>query len=178
MKKLKITGIGLLVIILLGVGATLHFFLPKHAVVAVNGVEVKRMDAEGVINAENPAEGTNRDVYFINTGDPDNPTDVSVFRNEDTGFGFPWYFKFNSTDVQARAQQLSKVENQLALIEYYGWRIRLISKFPNMVSIAGTDSRSEPFPFFNVLFFLILFFLVGLTYWKIVTLRRKKQTTQ
>jgi hypothetical protein len=178
MKKIKIIGMVLLFSILLGVAAALHYILPKYAVVTVNGVEVKRMDANGLINAQNPAQGTNRDIYFINTGEPDNPIDVSVFRNEDTGFGFPWYFKFNATDVQARAQQLSTVENQLALIKYYGWRLRMISKFPNMVSIEATDSRSEPFPFFNVVFFLILFFLVGFTYWKIETRRRKKQTAQ
>ena len=121
MKNLKIIGIGLLVVALLGIAATLHFFLPKHAVVAINGVEVKRMDAQGVINSGNLADGPTSDIYFINTGEPDNPIDVGVFRNEDTGFGFPWYFKFDSADVQARAQQLNKVKNQLALIGYYGW---------------------------------------------------------
>ncbi len=167
MKKLKIVGITCLVAILLGIGATLHFFLPKHAVVQINGVEVKRMDEQGVVNASNPAEGPTRDVYFINTGEPDNPIDVSVFRNVDTGFGFPWYFKFNSADVQAKAQQLSKSDQQLALIQYYGWRIRLISTFPNIVSIKETTTRTEPFPIFNLVFLLVLFSLIGIGYWKI-----------
>ena len=177
MKKLKSIGIGFLVVILLVIGATLHFFLPKHAVVVINGVEVKRMDAQGVVNSNNLAEGPTRDVYFINTGEPDNPIDVSVFRNADTGFGFPWYFKFNSADVQAKAQQLSKDKDQLALLQYYGWRIRLISTFPNIVSIEETNTRTEPFPIFNVVFLMILFSLIGFAYWKIRTRLRKRQTT-
>lgn len=177
MKKLKIIGISLMLAVALVVGATLHFFLPKHAVVVVNGVEVKRMDSQGIVNSNNPAEGPTRDVYFINTGEPDNPIDVSVFRNADTGFGFPWYFKFNSADVQAKAQQLSK-EDDLALIQYYGWRIRLISTFPNIVSIEKTNSTAEPFPFFNVFFLLILFSLFGFAYWKIKNRRGKQHNIQ
>jgi len=30
-----------------------------------------------------------------------------VFRNEDTGWGFPFYFKFNSADLQAVAQSIA-----------------------------------------------------------------------
>lgn len=176
MKKLKAIGIGFLVVVLLGIGAALHYFLPKHAVVVINGVEVKRMDAQGVINSDNVADGPTRDVYFINAGEPDNSVDVSVFRNADTGFGFPWYFKFDSADVQAKAQQLSKDSNQLALIQYYGWRIRLISAFPNLVSIEKTSTRSEPFPIFNVVFLLVLFGLLGFAYWKIKTRLGKRRS--
>ena len=177
MKKLKAIGIGFLVMALLGVGATLHYFLPKHAVVVINGVEVKRMDDQGVINSKNVADGPTRDIYFINTGEPDNPIDVSVFRNADTGFGFPWYFKFDSADVQAKAQQLSKDSDQLALIQYYGWRIRLISTFPNIVSIEATNTRTEPFPIFNVVFLLLLFGLPGFAYWKIKRRLRNRQSS-
>lgn len=143
----------------------------------INGVEVKRMDADGVINSQNLAEGPTKDVYFINTGEPDNPIDVSVFRNVDTGFGFPWYFKFDSADVQAKAQQLGREDNQLALIQYYGWRIRLISTFPNIISIKATNTLEEPFPLFNVIFLLVLFTLIGLAYWKIKTWKNNRATT-
>lgn len=174
MHKLKLVLNSIMVVLLLVVGATLHFFLPKHEVVVINGVEVKRMDAEGVINSQNRADGPTRDVYFINTGEPENPIDVSVFRNADTGFGFPWYFKFDSADVQAKAQQLSKAEDQLALIQYYGWRIRLISTFPNIINIKATNSLEEPFPIFNIIFLLVLFTLIGLGYWKIKTWKHKR----
>jgi hypothetical protein len=138
-----------------------HYVLPRHDVVLVTGVEVKRMDADGVISAENPADGPTRDVYFINTEDPDTKH-VVVYRNEDTGWSFPWYFKFDSADVQAKAQGYSRDAQQLAVIRYYGWRIQMLSMFPNITEIALTDSRDEPFPIFNTLFFscLAVFLLV------------------
>ncbi|KPC56068.1 Uncharacterized protein AC509_3388 [Pseudomonas amygdali pv. morsprunorum] len=47
-----------MVFVALGIGAlSLYYVLPRHDVVMITGVEVKRMDADGVINAENPADG-------------------------------------------------------------------------------------------------------------------------
>ncbi|GFM53106.1 hypothetical protein PSCICE_43730 [Pseudomonas cichorii] len=125
----------------------------------VTGVEVKRMDADGVINADNVADGPTRDVYFINTEEPDTKK-VVVYRNEDTGWSFPWYFKFDSADIQAKAQGYSRDSQQLALIRYYGWRIQLLSMFPNITEIQPTTSRDEPFPIFNAIFFGVLTLLV------------------
>ena len=70
MKWLKgvILGVALLAVGAVALG--LFYFLPQHDVVLVTGVEVKRVDHDGVINAENPADGPTRDVYFINTEDP------------------------------------------------------------------------------------------------------------
>ncbi len=87
MKWLR-RSIWLVVFVALGIGAlSLYYVLPRHDVVMITGVEVKRMDADGVINAENPADGPTRDVYFINTEDPDSKK-VVVYRNEDTGWSF------------------------------------------------------------------------------------------
>jgi hypothetical protein len=49
----------------------LYYYLPRHDVVSVTGDEVKRVDSKGVINAENPADGPTRDIYFINSENPD-----------------------------------------------------------------------------------------------------------
>lgn len=144
------------VFVVVGVGALgLYYVLPRHDIVLVTGVEVKRMDADGVINAENPSNGPTRDVYFINTENPDTKK-VVVYRNEDTGLSFPWYFKFDAADVQAKAQGYSRDSQQLSLIRFYGWRIQIFSVFPNITSIESTDSRAEPFPVFNTLFFTAL----------------------
>jgi hypothetical protein len=132
-----------------------YYFLPRHEVVLVTGVEVKRMDADGVINAENPADGPTRDVYFINTEEPDSKA-VTVYRNEDTGWSFPWYFKFDSADIQAKAQGYSRDAQQLAVIRYYGWRFQIFSMFPNITDIKPTTSRTGPFPVFNTIFFTAL----------------------
>lgn len=159
MKWLR-RSIWLVVFLVVGVGAlSLHYLLPRHDVVLVTGVEVKRMDADGVINAENPADGPTRDVYFINTEEPDTKK-VVVYRNEDTGWSFPWYFKFDSADLQAKAQGYSRDAQQLVLIRYYGWRIQILSMFPNITSVEATSSRDEPFPVFNTVFFTVLILLV------------------
>jgi len=155
MKWFKRMVIGA-VFVVVGVSALgLYYVLPRHDVVLITGVEVKRIDADGVINAENPSDGPTRDVYFINTEDPDTKK-VVVYRNEDTGWGFPWYFKFDAADVQAKAQGYSRDAQQLSLIRSYGWRIQIFSVFPNITSVEPTDSRGEPFPVFNTLFFTVL----------------------
>ncbi|QZI73635.1 DUF1523 family protein [Pseudomonas protegens] len=155
-RSLTILSLVLIAVIVL----CLHFYLPRHEVVHVTGVEVKRMDADGVISAENPADGPTRDVYFINTVSTDSKREVAVYRNEDTGWGFPWYFKFDSADLQAKAQDYSRDVNQLAVIRYYGWRFQIFSMFPNITDIKATTSRDEPFPLFNALFFGVLLMLV------------------
>ncbi|WNW11783.1 DUF1523 family protein [Pseudomonas sp. DTU_2021_1001937_2_SI_NGA_ILE_001] len=162
MKWLR-RSIWLVVILVLTAGGLgLHYLLPRHDVVLITGVEVKRMDADGVINAENPADGPTRDVYFINTENPDTKK-VVVYRNEDTGWSFPWYFKFDSADLQAKAQGYSRDAQQLVLIRYYGWRIQIFSVFPNITSVEATTSRDQPFPVFNTIFFSILALLVLFT---------------
>ncbi|BAP43465.1 DUF1523 family protein [Pseudomonas sp. 21LCFQ02] len=159
MKWLR-RSIWLVVFLVVGVGAlSLHYLLPRHDVVLVTGVEVKRMDADGVINAENPADGPTRDVYFINTEDPQTKK-VVVYRNEDTGWSFPWYFKFDSADLQAKAQGYSRDAQQLVLIRHYGWRIQILSMFPNITAVESTSSRDEPFPVFNTVFFTVLILIV------------------
>ncbi|MFI8479232.1 DUF1523 family protein [Pseudomonas sp. NPDC078700] len=159
MKWLKGLILGALILVVGASALGLFYILPQHKVVLVTGVEVKRVDHDGVINAENPADGPTRDVYFINTEDPDSKK-VVVYRNEDTGWSFPWYFKFDSADEQARAQGYSRDTQQLALIRYYGWRIQILSVFPNITHIEATDSRSEPFPWFNTIFFSVLLILI------------------
>lgn len=75
-------SVWILVVVAIGMAALgFYYVLPRHDVVMVTGVEVKRMDADGVINAENPADGPTRDVYFINTEDPDSKR-VVVYRND------------------------------------------------------------------------------------------------
>ena len=78
-----------------------NYLLPAYNQTYVTGVEVKRMNQRVVITKVEPIVGETRDVYFINTK-IDN--DLMVYRNEDTRFGFPFYFKFDSADIQAKAQ--------------------------------------------------------------------------
>ena len=146
-------------LIIFGAGALgLFYILPQHDIVLITGGEVKRVDRDGVVNADNPADGPTRDVYFINTEHPDTKS-VMVYRNEDTGWSFPWYLKFDSADIQAKAQGYSRNSEQLALIRYYGWRIRILSVFPNITYIEATSSRETPFPWFDTVFLIIAAFV-------------------
>ena len=173
MGWVKRLAVLLSLVLMCAAALSFYYFLPRHEVVFVTGVEVKRMDADGVINAENPADGPTRDVYFINTEEP-STKEVMVYRNEDTGWSFPWYFKFDSADIQAKAQGYSRDTQQLAVIRYYGWRFQILSMFPNITDIKATTSRVEPFPLFNTIFFVtltIILVLVGLFVKRLVVRR-------
>ncbi|MCE6957760.1 DUF1523 family protein [Cereibacter sphaeroides] len=112
----------------------LDWCLPHSAVLQVTGTTVKRM-----------ASGDDaHDVYFISTTEP-GTNKVHVFRNEDTGWGFPPYLKFGSADIQAQADLL-RGNHGLAKVTWYGWRIQMLSAFPNVVSLKPVDAVYTPLP--------------------------------
>lgn len=113
-------------------GGTVNYAMPSYEDTYVTGMEVRRMDKDGVISKSNPADGEVRDVYFLFT--ESEPNKVMVYRNEDTGWGLPPYFKFGSADIQAKAQAYAN-EKQRVQIKYYGWRINWLNEFRNIVSI-------------------------------------------
>lgn len=116
----------------------LDYYLPQRELALIVGTEVKRVDGDGLVTSRNPADGQVRDVYYISANrNWENPTGSikeRVFRNEDTGFWFPFYFKFNSADVQARAKAFEQ-NKELAVITSYGWRLNMFNMFPNIVTI-------------------------------------------
>lgn len=158
MKVIKwIVGIPLLLIVL----AFAHYTLPSRDIVRIVGTDVKRMD----IGSSSwfwaaPDAGTNsswtRDVRFINTVWPDGKP--RVYRNEDTDWGWPPYFKFDSSNITAQAQDLAKKPGDVwVAVTHYGWRIKLFTIFPNAISIrqvAGPDVFL--IPWFNILFFVVV----------------------
>lgn len=125
----------------------LDYYLPSRELGIITGTEVKRMDSKGVVNKDTIADGSTRDVYFISVNrawqDPNEKLKVHVFRNEDTGW-FPFYFKFNSADVQAFAQAMQQKE-RLAVITYYGWRFNFFSMFPNIVNIKEATPETSTY---------------------------------
>jgi hypothetical protein len=145
MKKLKIVLIGFVLVV---IGLSLHYLLPRVSVVEVVGVEVKRTDVE---------VGT-RDVYMIQTrligGDR-----VRVFRNEDSWL----YFKLNSANLQTQAAVFAREEKGTSVaIRYYGWRFPLLSMFPNATSVWPVEPGYRHIPIFNIVilvFLLVLAFL-------------------
>jgi hypothetical protein len=152
--KLRIAKIVALVLIIVAAAAFLHYNLPRAAVVTIQGTDVKRMDASGSL-AKNPNRAGTRDVRFINTVRKNNR--VLVLRNEDTGWGWPPYFKFNSADLVAQAQAFAN-ENPppTVLITYYGWRIQLFSLYPNIIRMRAVAPDYSHFPWFNIIFLILL----------------------
>jgi hypothetical protein len=132
------------------VGVFIDYYTPSKRLVTVNGGEVKRVDEDGIITADNPADGPTRDVYFVFTSTTDNKN--LVYRNEDTGWGFPPYLKFDSADLQASINILDRSKKPV-VISSYGYRIQMFSMFPNIVRIQ--DSNATKWSFVRVLAFSV-----------------------
>lgn len=158
---------------LLIAGAFLHYTLPQRDIVRVTGTEIIRQDFSG-LNRIFYAQGDSgnatvqsRDLRLINTILPSGG--VMVYRNEDTGFGWPPYFKLNSADLQAKASSLvSNAETpQWVAVTHYGWRSRLLTTYPNALSIrpvAGPDVTL--IPWLSILILLALA-VMGFMAWRI-----------
>lgn len=159
---------GLITLAVLLVGSFLHYTLPQHDVVRIVGANTQRMDlGENSWFFAAPDAGTavstggNRDVKFIETirqnGRP------MVYRNEDTSWGWPPYFKVNSFDIQAQAADLTSTEAapRWVVITHYGWRNQLFTIFPNAVRLRAVESPDVTIiPWFNIFFFVFWGFIL------------------
>ena len=160
------------------VAAFLHYTLPQRDIVQVNGTEILRQDFSGwnrifyaQADSGNDSDVINRDLRLINTALPNGRS--YVYRNEDTGFGWPPYFKLDSSNLQADAQAAARQEGSWYVIRHYGWRNEFLTIYPNAISmkpIEGPDVRL--IPYFNIAVIVILFAI----YWAIaVRVRRFRQ---
>ena len=167
----------LALIVLVLVGSFLHYVLPKQEVATVTSA-YNRFVEPGEIRglrslSEADAVATGRpgvDVFFINGRSREG--DLLEFRNEDTGFGFPWYFKFDSATLHNEAQEaVSTAETpRWMIIRYYGWRLPWVSMFPNAVSMRPAESADvRLIPWFNI----ILLTLIGAVAWAIAARIRR-----
>ncbi|QDJ13679.1 hypothetical protein CEP45_07395 [Mergibacter septicus] len=143
-------------------GFGINYIFPSYNITQITGVEVKRVDKDGPISKANPADGPTRDVYYIYTQNP-NTNDVVVYRNEDTRWGFPFYFKFDSANLQAQAQGFAN-EKQWVQVKYYGWRLTLIDEFPNITTLKAVNSDTTPsHPIVSYILYIILLILFFFT---------------
>jgi Protein of unknown function (DUF1523) len=160
MRKLKWT-IRILALIIFG--AFFHYVLPQHDIVRVVSTEVIRADFTAFNrifyaqadsgNADNPS----RDLRLINAISEDGTP--MVYRNEDTGWIWPPYFKFDSSDLHAEASDAvsTAATPKWVSITHYGWRIRYLSIYPNAVAIKPVDGpQVSIIPYFNIGFFIVL----------------------
>lgn len=146
------------------VGSFFHYTLPQRDIVRIVETEVRRVDfGENSIfwasaDSGQDTTGVNRDVRFINAVLYESGR-VMVYRNEDTGWGWPPYFKLDSSNLQTEAADLvsKKDDPQWVVITHYGWRNEFWSIFPNSVSVRATDTPDKTLiPYFNILILIIL----------------------
>lgn len=162
MSLWRILGWLVKLIPVVAVGLFLWYYLPGHDVVRIVDTDVKRMDRGSDLPKGDATAGVStRDVRFINAVWPDG--EPRVYRNEETGWGFPWYFKFDSGNLQTRAQDLRSraTDPRWVKVTHYGWRIEILSLFPNAIEVEEVEDPDIVIvPWFNIGFFVVLFLLL------------------
>jgi predicted small integral membrane protein len=166
-KKIKW---GLAILALVVAGLFLHYTLPQRDVVQVINTYNRLTQIGGnwmFYAIEDTGTGvettaTSRDIRFIDVVFPDGSTTMT-YRNEDTGWLWPPYFKWNSSTLQAQATNLQsdKANPQWVAVTHYGWRMPLFSIFPNAVSIRPVDGPDvRLIPWINIIILSALAFLI------------------
>ena len=130
----------------------LHYTLPQHDIVRIVGTENRRVDigSNAIFwsgSEAGMANSTSRDVYFINAVYPNGKT--IEYRNEDTGWGWPPYFKFDSSGLNTEAKELTSTQAAPVWVSvtHYGWRNKFFTIFPNAVGmkqVSGPDATIIP----------------------------------
>lgn len=159
------------ILLLAVVVAFLHYTLPHRDVVRITNTynRLTEVGANWMFYAS-PDSGTGqnnlRDIRFIEAFQTNNRP--IVYRNEDTGWIWPPYFKYNSANLQAQAANLRSTaqDPQWVVVTHYGWRIPIMSIYPNAVRVrpvAGPDVQI--FPWVNIVI-LALLALIALLFWR------------
>ncbi|WP_343503023.1 DUF1523 family protein [Alloyangia pacifica] len=146
------------------VAGFLHYTLPQHDIARITDTYEKR-ETPGSVNrwfwsqagSKSAAATGGRDVFFIQTRLSNDK--VMVYRNEDTSWGWPPYFKFDTSNLQAEANDLrsGSAAPQWVAIKHYGWRNEFLSIYPNAVKITpvdGPDARIIPWT--NIIVLILL----------------------
>jgi hypothetical protein len=164
---------GLRILALVIVGLFLHYTLPQHDVVQIINTYNKNTPIGAnwmFYSIEDTGTGvettaTVRDIRFIDAVFPDGQS-VMVYRNEDTGWFWPPYFKWDSSTLQAKAQNLKsdkadKANPQWVSITHYGWRLPIFSIFPNAVNITPVEGPDVTIiPWVNIILLVVLVFII------------------
>ena len=132
------------------IAAFLHYTLPQNDVVRIVNTYEERQELNDwtrLFWSRPDAQTqnlTNRDVQFIQAVRPDG--DAIVYRNEDTGWSWPPYFKFDTANLYTEANGAISTKDtpEWVAVRHYGWRNQFLSIFPNAVSlkpVAGPDVK-------------------------------------
>ena len=158
---------GLRIVLILAVGGLLHYTLPQHDIVRITGTYNRLTTVgENSIFYATPDAGTGesavtRDIRFIEAVRPNGR--VIVYRNEDTGWVWPPFFKYDSSNLQAEASNLKSTADAPVWVSvtHYGWRISWMSIYPNAVRLRVVDGPDTSlFPWVNIVILTALAFLL------------------
>ncbi len=149
-----------------------HYTLPQKDLIRIVNTYEERQDLDDWTRIfwtepdDNSVGRVNRDVQFIQAVRADGK--VMVYRNEDTGWGWPPYFKLDTANLYTEANDAisTKAEPEWYVLKHYGWRNVYWSIFPNAISIRKVDGpdASKGIPYLNILI-LVLFFAVAWGIW-------------
>jgi len=141
-------------------GLALTYALPRTQILRLSGTDVATTSTE-VANALSFVHAVDRHGRSL------------VFRNEDTGWGFPPYFFKRSSEVAKEASRLASSNNRWVALMYYGFRVPLMGAYPNVVGIESASRAAEPqAPWFNIVFLLAHPIVGGYLAWKWVRWRK------
>ena len=163
-------------------GGFLHYTLPQRDIVRIVNTYEERQELGDWTRMfwsrpDTQSDGLiNRDVQFIQTvRTNDRPM---VYRNEDTGWSWPPYFKFDTSNLYTEAADAVSTRDapEWYLLTHYGWRNEFLTIFPNAISIKPVDGpdASKGIPWVNILILTVLaaIFYAILVRWR--RFRRKR----
>ena len=159
---------GLITLAVVFVGLFLHYTLPQRDVVQIINTYNRVTQIGGnwmFYSIEDTGTGaetstTSRDIRFIEAVYPDGDS-VMVYRNEDTGWFWPPYFKWDSSTLQAEATNFrtDPANPKWVAITHYGWRLPIFSIFPNAVSVRAVEGPDvQLIPWVNIILLTLLAF--------------------
>lgn len=144
------------------VASFFHYTLPQNDIVRIADTYEKRIDfGENSIfwakeDSGNATGNVNRDVFFIQAfyenGRP------MVYRNEDTSWGWPPYFKFDTANLQAEATDLKSTQEapRWVAVKHYGWRNEFFSIYPNAVGVKPVEGPDVTMiPWLNIVILVV-----------------------
>lgn len=175
MSRTKIILLAVAVPVVLILGLFIEFYLPSSEIVRVTGMEVKRMDRTGSSSSDQTGGMSTRDMRLIYTQIVSDNS-VKAFRNEDTGWGFPFYFKFDEADIAAKAAAMEKESPRPTVrVTYYGWRINMLDMFPNVIDLKRVDPEDTYIPVTKILFLTALVVLILVIYLQYRKITKRRQ---
>ena len=153
-------------------GAFLHYTLPQKDIVRIVNTYEERQDLGDWTRIfwSDPDDQSmtlsNRDVQFIQAVRPDGSP--IVYRNEDTGWGWPPYFKLDTANLYTEANDAisTKAAPEWYVVKHYGWRNEFFTIFPNAISLTPVEGpeASKGIPWLNI-FIITLFAAIVWAIW-------------